>query len=148
GGLQSLLHDGAAYDTAEEAKERVERQLTRFLQELASSHREQGNGGPGYARNTGMEELREIAAKLETIEGARTWIAEKASEPDVRVYFGGDSYVAVTPEQDDMYGIEFVPGDGLSFKKRQRFRELYTRKVESALGVEIQSQTPNPRDPG
>ena len=78
--------------------------------------------------------LNEIAQKLQGIEGGKVWIANEATTPHVRVYFGGDSYVAVTDEGDS-YGIEFVAGDGLSLKRRSRLAAQYTAKVESALGV-------------
>jgi len=81
-----------------------------------------------------QRDMTDIKAKLETIEGAKVWEADKAATPHIRVYFGGDSYVAVTDEGDS-YGIEFVAGEGLSYKRRQRLAALYTAKVEAALGV-------------
>ena len=81
-----------------------------------------------------MANLIQIAEKLKGVEGGNVWIGKDASEPHVRVYFGGDSYVAVTDEGES-YGIKFVAGDGISYKRRQRLAAQYTAKVESALGV-------------
>jgi len=81
-----------------------------------------------------MANLADIVSKLEAIEGGRVWAAEKASEPHVRVYFGGDSYVAVTDEGDS-YGVAFVAGEGLSYKRRERLSAQYSAKVSAALGV-------------
>ena len=78
--------------------------------------------------------LNQIAEKLKGVEGGKVWIGSEAAEPHVRVYFGGDSYVAVTDEGDS-YGIEFVAGEGISFKRRQRLAAQYTAKVQSALAT-------------
>lgn len=94
---------------------------------------EPGVGGTGRAIGVSMANVAEIKSKLETIEGGKVWVAEQAATPHVRVYFGGNSYVAVTDEGDS-YGIEFVAGDGLSYKKRQRLAAQYTAKVSAALG--------------
>ncbi len=71
---------------------------------------------------------------LETIEGGNVWTGDKV--PEVRVYFGGDSYVAVTDE-GETYGVKFVAGVSAGgLKRRARLAKQYEAKVFAALGVE------------
>ena len=80
---------------------------------------------------TTTETLKELAAKLATVEGGRVWIAEKASEPHVRVYFG-EHYVAVY-DRGESYYWTFVAAPGTSMTATRRKSAVYTGRVEAAL---------------